>query len=93
MPYVTARFFCPGYGGPESSGLGWIGAEAELAAVVATFARWFPRDGSKGALEEGVVDDVAFVILAFDDPVAGVSFALSGVGEDEGGVEALRSVD
>jgi hypothetical protein len=79
--------------GPESSGLSWIGAEGELAAVVATFARWFPRDGSKGALEEGVVDDVAFVILAFDDPVAGVSFALSGVGEDEGGVEALRSVD
>src|ERR1700722_5403459 len=84
------------------SGLRWAGVfgfglrleqEAELAAVVATFARWFPRDGSKGALEEGVVDDVAFVILAFDDPVTRVSFALSGVGEDEGGVEALRSVD
>jgi hypothetical protein len=44
-------------------------------------------------LEEGVVDDVAFVILAFDDPVAREGFALSGVGEDEGGVEALRSVD
>jgi len=60
---------------------------------VATFTRWFPRDGGKGALEEGVVDDVAFVILTFDDPVAGVGFALSRVGEDEGGVEALRSVD
>ena len=44
-------------------------------------------------MEEGVVDDVAFVILTFDDPVAGVGFALSRVGEDEGGVEALRSVD
>ena len=60
---------------------------------MATFAGWFPRDGGKGALKEGVVDDVAFVILAFDDPVAGVGFSLSGVGEDQRGVEALRSID
>jgi hypothetical protein len=44
-------------------------------------------------LEEGVVDDVALVIFSFDDPVAGIGFALSGVGEDEGGVEALCGVD
>ena len=60
---------------------------------MATFTRWFPRDGGKGALEEGVVDDVSLAIFAFNDPIAGIGFALSGVGEDEGGVEALRSVD
>ena len=57
------------------------------------FGGSFPWDWSKGALEEGVVDDIAFVIFAFDDPVAGVGFALSGVGEDEGGTEALCGVD
>ena len=60
---------------------------------MAAFARGFPGDRGKGALEEGVVDDVALVIFSFDDPVAGIGFALSGVGEDEGGVEALRGVD
>ena len=66
---------------------------AELAAVVSAFAGWLPWDGSKGALEEGVVDDVALVVFAFDDPVAGISLALTGVGEDEGGVEALGGTD
>jgi hypothetical protein len=60
---------------------------------VAAFAGRFPGDRSKGALEEGVVDDVAFVIFSFDDPVAGIGFALSGVCEDEGGVEALGGLD
>jgi len=32
------------------------------------------------------------VVFAFDDPVAGIGFALAGVGEDEGGVEALSCV-
>ena len=64
-----------------------------LATVVAAFAGWFPGDRGKGALEEGVVDDVTLVVLAFNDPVAGIGFALSGVGEDGGGVEALRCVD
>ena len=64
-----------------------------LAAVVAAFARGLPGDRGKGALEEGVVDDVALVIFAFDDPVAGIGFALSGVCEDGCGVEALRGVD
>ena len=68
----------------------WSG---RLTAVVAAFAGGFPGDGSKGALEEGVVDDVAFVIFSFDDPVAGIGFALSGVGEDRGGAEALGGVD
>jgi hypothetical protein len=60
---------------------------------VAAFPGWFPRDGGKRALEEGVVDDVTLVIFAFDDPIAGVGSALSGVGEDEGGVKALCGVD
>ena len=65
---------------------------AGLAAVVASFAYGFPRDGGKGALEEGVVDDVALAVFAFDDPVARIGFALAGVGENEGGVEALGGV-
>jgi len=60
---------------------------------VAAFTRGFPGNRSKSALEEGVVHDVALVIFSFDDPVARVGFALSGVGEDEGGVEALGGVD
>ena len=64
-----------------------------LAAVVAAFAGGLPGDRGKGALEEGVVDDVALVIFSFDDPVAGIGFALSGVGENEGGAKALRGVD
>ena len=59
---------------------------------MAAFTRGFPGDWSEGALEEAVVDDVALVVFAFDDPVAGIGFALAGVGEDEGGVEALGSV-
>jgi hypothetical protein len=43
-------------------------------------------------LKEGVVDDVALVIFAFDDPVAGVGFAMAGVGKDGGGLRALRGV-
>jgi hypothetical protein len=70
-----------------------FGRGGKLAAVVAAFARGFPGNRSKSALEEGVVDDVALVIFSFDDPVAGIGFALSGVGEDDGGVEALRGVD
>jgi hypothetical protein len=64
-----------------------------LGTVVAAFAGWFPGDGGKGALEEGVVHDVSFVIFSFDDPVARVGFALARVGEDEGGVGALRGAD
>ena len=60
-----------------------------MAAIVGRI----PGDRGKGALEEGVVDDVALVVFSFDDPVAGIGFALSGVGEDEGGVEALGGVD
>jgi hypothetical protein len=60
---------------------------------MAAFAGRLPGDWDKGALEEGIVNDVAFVILAFDDPIAGIGFALTGVGEDEGGVEALRGID
>jgi hypothetical protein len=48
-----------------------------LAAVVAAFARGLPGDRGKSALEEGVVDDVTLVIFSFDDPVAGIGFALS----------------
>jgi len=63
-----------------------------LAAVVAAFAGRLPWDRGKGALKEGVVDDVAFAVFALDDPVAGKGFALSGISEDYGGVEALGGV-
>jgi len=49
---------------------------------MAAFTGRLPGDRGKGALEESVVDDVALVIFAFDDPVAGISFALSGVSKD-----------
>ena len=64
-----------------------------LAPVMAAFARGRPWDRGEGALEEGVVDDVALVVFPFDDPVAGIGFALSGVGKDGGGVDALGGVD
>jgi len=64
----------------------------ELAAVVSSFVRRLPGDGGEGALEEGVVDDVALVVFAFDDPVAGVGFAMAAVSEDGGGMSALRGI-
>ena len=63
-----------------------------LASVVTPFFGGLPGDGGKGALEEGVIHDVALVIFAFDDPVAGIGFALSGICEDDGGVLALCCV-
>jgi hypothetical protein len=66
--------------------------DQELRAVVAAFVGWIPWDGNEGALEEGVIDNVALVIFAFDDPVAGKDFALASVGEDEGGIGALPCV-
>jgi hypothetical protein len=59
---------------------------------VTAFVRRLPRDGGEGALEEGVVYDVALVIFAFDNPVTGEGLALAGVCEDGGGVSALCGV-
>ena len=66
--------------------------DRELCAVIATFVGWIPWDGNEGALEEGVIDDVALVIFAFYDPVASKDFAFAGVGEDGGGICALLCV-
>jgi hypothetical protein len=66
--------------------------DQKLCTVVAPFVGWLPWNGNEGALEEGVVDDVALAIFALDDPVTGEDFALAGVGEDEGGICALFSV-
>src|ERR1700753_981210 len=63
------------------------------AAVVTAVVRRCPRDRGEGTLKEGIVDDVAFVIFTFDDPVAGIGLALAGIGEDKGGVGALGGVD
>jgi hypothetical protein len=63
-----------------------------LTAVVSSFVRGRPGDGGEGALEEGVVDDIALVVFAFDDPVAGEGFTMSGVGEDGGGLGTLRGI-
>jgi hypothetical protein len=60
---------------------------------VTAFAGGLPGDWGKGALEEGVVNDVSLAIFTFDDPVAWVGFSLAGVSEDNGGVDALRGVD
>ena len=65
---------------------------AELAAVVSPLVRGLPRDGGEGALEEGVVDDVALVVFAFDDPVSGIGFAMAEVGKDGGGLSALGGI-
>jgi hypothetical protein len=85
MPRVGIDFRCVGLLGTR--------AKDRLRAVVAAFGRWFPRDRGKGALEEGVVYDVALVVFAFDDPVAGKGFALAGVSEDDGRLLALRGID
>ena len=66
--------------------------DQRLCAVVASFIGWIPWDGNEGALEEGVIDDVALVIFALDDPIAGKHLALASVGEDEGGICALPCV-
>ena len=59
---------------------------------MSSFVRRLPRDGSEGALEEGVVDDVALVVFAFDDPVSRIGFAVAAVSEDGGGMSALRGI-
>ena len=66
--------------------------QSGLTAVVATFAGRFPGDGGKGPLEEGVVDDVALVVFAFDDPVSWIGFAMAAVSEDSGGLSALCGI-
>ncbi len=68
----------------------WL--DQALGSVVASFVGCVPWDGNEGALEEGIIDDVALVIFALDDPVTGKDFALAGVGEDEGGICALCCV-
>jgi hypothetical protein len=67
-------------------------SEQGLCAVVASFVGGVPRDGSERSLEEGIIDDVALVILAFDDPVTGKDFTLAVVGEDDGRICALACV-
>ena len=64
-------------------------ANAESAAIIASFVRRFPRDWGKCSLEEGVVNYVTLVIFAFDDPVAGKDFALPAIGEDYACMRAL----
>jgi hypothetical protein len=75
-----------------ATGRGIFTGYAELASVVAPFVRSLPWDGGEGALEEGVVDDVALVVFAFDDPVAWIGFTLAAIGEDGGGLGALCGV-
>jgi hypothetical protein len=64
----------------------------QLTAVLPPFIRGLPCDGRESALEEGIVDDVVFLVFAFDNPVAGIGFARASVGEDGRDSSALRSV-
>ena len=60
---------------------------------MASFVCGLPRDGCEGSLEESVVDDVTLAVFSFDDPVAGIGFALAAVSEDGSGVGTLCCVD
>jgi hypothetical protein len=96
LPWDAALSASAGGRGVGVGFMSWVtanGAKDYLTAVVTAFVRWLPWDGSEGALEEGVVDDVALVVFAFDDPVAGKGFALAGVGKDDGRLLALRGID
>ena len=77
--HMPLHFFFSGCAALEPEG--WLrlkfGRERRLAAVVAAFVGRLPGDRGEGALEERVVYDVALVIFTFDDPVAGIGFALS----------------
>jgi hypothetical protein len=68
------------------------GTAARLAAVVAPLALRLPRNRRKSALEKRAVYDITFMVFAFYDPVAGVNFTLSEIGNDRRGMCALRGV-
>jgi hypothetical protein len=68
----------------------------ESGAVTAAFVGALPGivlNGREGALEEGVVDDVAFAVFTVDDPLAFFDVAKAGVSGDGGGLLALLGVD
>ena len=57
----------------------------DLGAVVAGFGCGLPGirlKRSEGALEEGIVNDVAFAVLSTDDPVSALDVAKAEVGSD-----------
>jgi hypothetical protein len=64
----------------------------QLTAVLSPFIRRLPGDGGEGALEERVVDNVALLVFAFDDPVAGVRVSTTASGEEGSGSGALCGV-
>jgi hypothetical protein len=67
-----------------------------LGAVVAGFVVAFPGirlEGSEGALEEGVVNHVAFAVLSADNPVSALDVADAKVGSDGLVFLALCGVD
>ena len=68
-------------------------AQEGSAAVLPSFVYGFRGHGYKRALEEGVVDDILFVIFACDDPVSGANLVSSEIGNDPGIVGALTRFD
>jgi hypothetical protein len=62
----------------------------QLATVVAPFIYRRPGYWCEGALKEDVVYNIKLVILALDDPVTGVNFTLSNIGNDRGNLHTLR---
>src|SRR5271170_5198685 len=72
------------------------GIAADSAAVVASLLVVFPGIGlerSEGALEKGIVGDVAFAVFSANDPVAALDVAEAEVGGDGLIFLALRGVD
>src|SRR5271165_4575504 len=72
------------------------GSSAYSAAVVAGLLVVFPGislERGEGALEKGVVDDVALAVFSANDPVAALDVAEAEVGGDGLIFLALRGVD
>jgi hypothetical protein len=69
---------------------------APAAVAAALPACCLPRvalDRCEGALEEGVVDDVAFSIFTVDDPLTAIHVAKASIGRDGAGMLTLLGVD
>ena len=70
----------------------WV-MPAELAAVASSFVLNFGGDRSKGSLKKSVINDIAFVVLSDDDPVAGERLSFASWSKQGSWAATLRSFD